>query len=120
MSTYTTVSTASNDGTAVHAHPDVGTGLGVGTYQTYGAASMVALQTAPADKAWVEIGLESDVISVCGGDTFVLSSSRSSDSSLATPRPSAAGSLGGFQKIARGRRRPRPRSRPWDSGSPDS
>ena len=79
MATYTTLSTASNDGTAVHAHPDVGAGLGIGVYQTAGYASMAALQTALVGSAWTEIGPEhsADVVCNSSGDTFLISWYRS-------------------------------------------
>ena len=72
MATYTVVSTASNAGDAVHNHPDVGAGLGIGVYQTAGYASMAALQTALVGSAWTEIGPEhsSDVVCNSSGDVF--------------------------------------------------
>ena len=70
MSSYTTVSTAANDGSAVHNHPDVGAGLGIGIAQTLGLADMPAVKTLLADKSFLELGKESDVlVYTTGGDT---------------------------------------------------
>ena len=71
MATYTTGSTAGHDGTAVHAHPDVGAGLGIGVYQAAGCVSMGALQTALVGSAWTEIGPghSADVGCNSSGDT---------------------------------------------------
>ena len=62
MSSYTTVSTAANDGSAVHNHPDVGAGLGIGIAQTLGLADMPAVKTLLADKSFLELGLDSDIL----------------------------------------------------------
>ena len=70
MSTYTTVSTAAYDGSAVHNHPDVGAGLGVGIAQTLGLADMAAVKTLLSDKSFLELGKGSDVlVYTTGGDT---------------------------------------------------
>ena len=70
MSTYTTVSTSSNDGSAVHNHPDVGTGLGIGIAQTLGLADMAAVKTQLANQSFLELGKESDTLCyTTGGDT---------------------------------------------------
>ena len=70
MGTYTTVSTAANDGSAVHAHPDVGAGLGIGIAQTLGLADMAAVKTSLADKSLLKLGKDSDVlVYTTGGDT---------------------------------------------------
>ena len=77
MSSYTTVSTAANDGSAVHNHPDVGAGLGIGIAQTLGLADMPAVKTQLADKSFLELGKESDVLCYTTGgdttDTFIVS-----------------------------------------------
>ena len=70
MSSYTTVSTAANDGSAVHSHPDVCAGLGIGIAQTLGLADMPAVKTLLADKSFLDLGKESDVlVYTTGGDT---------------------------------------------------
>ncbi len=70
MSTYTTVSKSANDGSAVHNHPDAGTGLGIGTAQTLGLADMAAVKTQLANQSFLEVGLESDTLCyTTGGDT---------------------------------------------------
>ena len=70
MSSYTTVSTAANDGSAVHSHPDVGAGLGIRIAQTLGLADMPAVKTLLADKSFLELGKGSDVlVYTTGGDT---------------------------------------------------
>ena len=70
MPSYTTVSTAANDGSAVHNHPDVGAGLGIGLFQTLGLADMAAVKSSLADKSFLELGKESDVlVYTTGGDT---------------------------------------------------
>jgi len=118
MATYTTVSTASNDGTAVHAHPDVGAGLGIGVYQTAGYASMAALQTALVGSAWTEIGPEhsADVVCNSSGDTFLISWYRSFPLQRLfahyVPREEQT-SCGGFRKTVLVRKQPRPRYRAW-------
>ena len=64
------MSTANDDGSAVHNHPDVGAGLGVGIAQTLGLADMAAVKTSLADKSFLELGKESDVlVYTTGGDT---------------------------------------------------
>ena len=62
MATYTTVSTTASDGSAVHNHPDMGTGLGIGIFQTLGLADMPAVKTLLADKSFLELGKDSDVL----------------------------------------------------------
>ena len=70
MSTYTTVSTAANDGSAVHNHPDVRAGLGIALAQTLGLADMAAVKTLLADKSFLGLGKDSDVlVYTTGGDT---------------------------------------------------
>ena len=70
MSSYATVSTAANDGSAVHNHPDVGAGLGIGIAQTLGLADVPAMKTLLADKFFLKLGKDSDaLVHTTGGDT---------------------------------------------------
>ena len=60
------MSTAANDESAVH---NVGARLGIRIAQTLGLADMPAVKTLVADKSFLGLGVESDILYTTGGDT---------------------------------------------------